>query len=77
VDELIETLRVTLDPQEQTKLYHEIHRLIYEDQPYTFLFMDRATAGRDARLQNVKFYKIRPGVDTREWYSSQPRIIGR
>lgn len=77
VDALIEQLRITLDLQEQIKLYHEIHRLIYEDQPYTFLFMDRATAGRDARLENIKFYKIRPGLDTREWYSSQPRIIGR
>ena len=73
VDKLIEELRVTLDEDKQVELYHQIHRLIYEDQPYTFLFMDKATAGHDARLENISFYKIRPGVDAREWYSTRPR----
>ncbi len=48
-DKLIEKLRVTLDPKEQVGIYHQIHRVIYDDQPYTFLFRDKATAGRDAR----------------------------
>ncbi len=72
VDKLIETLRVTIDPKKQIGIYHRIHRLIYDDQPYTFLFMDKATAGYDARLQNVKTYLIRPCYDTREWYSDAP-----
>ncbi len=76
VDKLIDQLRVTLDTEEQSKLFHQIHQLIYEDQPYTFLFSDVATAGRDARIQNVKFYKIRPGFDTREWFARQPRSGG-
>lgn len=67
VDKLIERLHVTLDEQEQIRLYHKIHRLIYEDQPYIFLFQDKATAGYDARIKNVRFYKIRPSVDSREW----------
>jgi hypothetical protein len=49
--------------------------LIYDDQPYTFLYREKATAGRDARLDNVKFYKIRPSVDTRLWSARQPRLI--
>ncbi len=73
VDKLIEQLRVTLEPEEQIKLYHQIHRLIYDDQPYTFLYREKATAGRDARLDNVKFYKIRPSFDTRLWSARQPR----
>lgn len=76
VDGLIEQLRVTLNEEEQRELYKKIHRLIYEDQPYTFLFSDRATGGYDARLQNVKFYKIRPCYDGREWYSNRPRAVG-
>ncbi|HEX4144855.1 MAG TPA: ABC transporter substrate-binding protein [Pirellulales bacterium] len=74
VDALIEKLRVTLDTEEQSKIAREIHRLIYDDQPYTFLFRDMRTAGRDARLDNVTFYKIRPGYDTREWYGKEPRL---
>jgi len=77
VDKLIEKLRVTMEPEEQSKLYHQIHKAIYDDQPYTFLFQDRGTAGRDARLENIHFYKIRPGYDTREWHSSKPRELGR
>ncbi len=76
VDRLIEQLRVTMDPEEQSKLFRQIHRLIYDDQPYTFLFQEKRTAARDGRLQNVKFYKIRPGYDLREWSSSSPRERG-
>jgi len=76
VDRLIEELRVTMNEEKQHELYKKIHRLIYEDQPYTFLFSDRATGGYDARIQNVKFYKIRPCYDGREWYTNRPRAVG-
>lgn len=72
-DKIIEELRVTMDPAKQTALYRKFHRIIYDDQPYTFLFMDQATAGYDSRLGNVKFYKIRPCIDVREWISKEPR----
>jgi ABC-type transport system substrate-binding protein len=75
VDKLIEELRVTLDKDKQVELYHKIHKHIYDDQPYTFLFMDKQTAGYDPRLENVNFYKIRPGYDSREWTSSRPRAL--
>lgn len=77
VDKLIEQLRVTMDDAEQDKLYHQIHRLIFDDQPYTFLFSERATAGYDTRIENVKFYRIRPCIDTREWHSNRPRLLSR
>ncbi len=78
VDKLIDQLRVTLDPQEQYKLYRQIHRLIYEDQPYTFLFQDKASVMRHSRLENVKLYpKQRPHVDLREWFSREPRLLGQ
>ncbi|MGA2034747.1 MAG: ABC transporter substrate-binding protein [Thermoguttaceae bacterium] len=76
VDKLIEQLRVTMNEDRQAELYRKIHRLIYDDQPYTFLFADKATAGYDARIRNVKFYKIRPCVDSREWSSNRPRAMG-
>lgn len=72
VDKLIEELRVTFDRDKQIELYHEIHRLIYEDQPYTFLLVDMATAGLHGRIENVNFYKIVPGYDAREWYATEP-----
>lgn len=76
VDKLIEQLRVTMDDAEQNKLYHQIHRLIFDDQPYTFLFSEKATAGYDTRIENVKFYRLRPCIDTREWHSNRARLLG-
>ncbi len=70
VDRLIETLRVTFDQAKQRELYHRIHELIYEDQPYAFLFCDRATGGHLSRIKNVKSYRIRPCLDHREWFST-------
>ena len=75
LDKLIDELRVTMDEEKQVELYHKIHRIIYDDQPYTFLFMDRATAGYDARLENISYYKIRPCYDTREWTASSARVL--
>lgn len=78
VDKAIDQLRVTMDESEQVPLYHKIHRLIYEDQPYTFLFAEKATAGIDARIDNVNFYPLlRPHIDLREWYSNSPRSLGK
>ncbi|HWB00799.1 MAG TPA: ABC transporter substrate-binding protein [Pirellulales bacterium] len=69
VDRLVTELRVTFDRKKQIELYHAIHRLIYEDQPYTFLFSEKQTCGYSGRLRNVKFYPDRPCVDYRQWYS--------
>jgi ABC-type transport system substrate-binding protein len=73
-DRLIEQLRVALEPDEQARIAKQIHRAIYDDQPMTFLFREKVTAGRDGRLDNVKFYKIMPGYDVREWFGKTPRI---
>ncbi len=76
VDELIEELRVTFDEKRQLELYHEIFRRIHADQPYTFLFSEKATALQDARIENVRFYRLRPCHDSREWFSTEPRELG-
>jgi peptide/nickel transport system substrate-binding protein len=75
LDKLIEEHRVCMDKQKQIELYHQMHRLIYDDQPYTFLFSEKRTAFGDGRLKNVKFHKVRPGYDSREWTSSKPREL--
>ncbi len=70
MDKLIETLRVTFDPAKQKEMYHRMHRIFYDDQPYAFLFCDKQTGGHLSRIRNVKFYKIRPCLDHREWIST-------
>ena len=68
VDRLIETLRYTLDEKKQIELYHKIHRIIYSDQPYCFLWSRKRLVAYSARLMGVRFYStIWPGSDEREW----------
>jgi ABC-type transport system substrate-binding protein len=69
LDKLIETLRITMDPAKQKELYHQMHKIIYDDQPYAFLFVDKRTGVYNSRIENIKYYKIRPCIDEREWYS--------
>ncbi len=71
VDKLVTELRVTFNRQKQLDLYHRIHELIYEDQPYTFLFSEKQTCGYNGRLQNVNFFPVRPCVDYRKWYAKE------
>ena len=77
VDKLIEELRVTMDASKQTEIYRKIHRILYDEQPYTFLFSEKSTVAYDARIKNLNFYPIRPCIDTREWYSTKPRLLGQ
>jgi len=76
-DKIIEELRVTLDKERQIELMKKFHQVIYDDQPYTFLFMDKATAGRSSRLENIKFYLPRPAVNKLEWTASRARELGK
>ena len=73
VDQLVTKLRVTFDPQQQLTMYHQIHALLYDDQPYTFLFSEKQTCGYNGRLKNIRFYHLSPCFDVRQWYSfSEP-----
>ncbi|MCA9161923.1 MAG: hypothetical protein KDA62_03050 [Planctomycetales bacterium] len=78
VDRLIDELRRTVNEDKQMELYHAIDRQIYDDQPYTFLYIDKALAGVDSRIENMNFYPmLRPHYDSREWYTSEPRLLAQ
>jgi len=53
-DDLIERIRYEYEPAAQAKVCRELHRLIAEEQPYTFLFVSRWTALLDGRLRVVR-----------------------
>lgn len=74
VDKLIDELRGTIDVAKQNELYKALHRTLYEDQAYTFLFSELRTGFYDGRLQNVKAYKIRPCYDDSEWFAKTARM---
>ena len=67
-DEIIETLRNTFDADERVKLQHQFHKIMHEEQPYTFLYSEKVVVATQPRLKNVSFQVIRPHIQTLNWY---------
>lgn len=65
-DSLIETARMTLDEAERNMLFHEVHRILHEQQPYTFLFERPFMRLLDKRFKNVEIHAM--GLNWLEWY---------
>lgn len=67
-DKVIEELRNTFDPEKRTALYRKFHKIIYDDQPYTFMFTRKRCAVWWNNLARVTFNVLRPHDDSRPWY---------
>lgn len=68
VDSLLEEGRRTFDQAKRAEAYHEIHRLIYEDQPYLFLYSADALPIVNSRFKNVESSLIGIGYNFIKWY---------
>jgi|GEM_PF-4449487 len=55
VDELYDNARRTADRTLQRQYYRRIHELIYQDQPYTFLWQNPTLLAVNSRLRGVRF----------------------
>jgi peptide/nickel transport system substrate-binding protein len=65
-DALLEQIRITIDLTESDVLCRKLHRLIHEQQPYTFLFTRPTFRAVDKRFENVNIHKL--GLNYLEWY---------
>ncbi|MBN2581510.1 MAG: peptide-binding protein [Planctomycetes bacterium] len=75
-DRLIEAARVEFDRTKRNELYHKFHRLLHEEQPYTFLFGRRSLAAVHRRFEGVKIHAL--GLDDRDWWTPRDmRIYGQ
>jgi peptide/nickel transport system substrate-binding protein len=70
-DALIEELRVTLDPAKRTELMRAFHRVLHEEQPYTFMFIPKIPFCHRNTIQNAVYAKERPLQDFQVWWSTQ------
>jgi peptide/nickel transport system substrate-binding protein len=68
VDRLIELNRAEFDVQKRIEYAHQIHRLLHEDQPVTFLFTGERLTVVSNRFHNIKPKALRPCVSFYEWY---------
>ena len=67
VDRILEAYRLEFDPEERIKLYNRFQEILYQDQPYAFLFMRTGISSWDRRFQDVTWYKS-GGTDMAEWW---------
>ncbi len=70
LDALIEQARATVDEAQRMPLWQEAERVIYEDQPYTFLTRGKSLVLVDQRMKNVQVTPL--GLNVSEtpigWY---------
>jgi ABC-type transport system substrate-binding protein len=66
-DRLIEGLRESFDPAERTKLFQAFHRLVADEQPYTFFSAKKVVVCTWKEVENVMFAKQFPTINTLPW----------
>jgi ABC-type transport system substrate-binding protein len=59
--------RRTMDPVKRAEIFRKVHRRLYREQPYTFMFTGETLMGIHKRIGNVKAYPVK-GVDRNEWF---------
>jgi len=70
LDKIIDEARRTVDNEKRFKLWHRAHEILWEDQPYTFMFTQKTLRFVDKRIANVQI--ITAGMNERwEWYVPQ------
>jgi ABC-type transport system substrate-binding protein len=70
-DDIIEKGRVTFNDIERAKLFKRFHEILYNEQPYTFLFCLNSIPAWWESVQGVRFSLIRPQNYKGEWYLSE------
>jgi peptide/nickel transport system substrate-binding protein len=65
-DRLIETARMTLDAPKRNALYHQFHRLLHREQPYTFMFDRESLRLVSKRVRGTQVHKM--GMFPMEWW---------
>lgn len=67
-DSLIEAYRNEMDETKRIAMIKEWQKLIYDEQPYTFLWSPRARYIYDKRFKNARWYNIQPSPTYSEWW---------
>ena len=80
LDETIDKARKSLDEPKRMELWRRCHRILHEDQPYTFLFRRKGLLFIDKRIHNVHetkvgFNYVSGWVMPIEWYVPTPLQI--
>jgi ABC-type transport system substrate-binding protein len=67
-DAIIEKLRDTFDRAERIRLSHEFHRIVHDEQPYTFFFDEKNVYCTWNEVKGIVFSKVRPITNSLPWW---------
>ncbi len=71
VDRILVAYRLEFDPAKRKVMYDRLQEILYQEQPYTFLYMPKAVTAWDRRFRDVRWYAS-GGTDQREWWVPAP-----
>jgi peptide/nickel transport system substrate-binding protein len=66
MDKLIEAGRKELNEEKRMEIWHKVHQIIHDEQPYTFLHASMSSAFVNGRFKNTAPYKV--GMNSSDWY---------
>lgn len=66
-DEILEQNRVEFDVDRRKELMHEFQRIVVDEQPYTFLWLQHYPSVYNKRIGNLRFFTVRPGFHPPSW----------
>ncbi|MCX7044651.1 MAG: ABC transporter substrate-binding protein [Candidatus Sumerlaeota bacterium] len=67
-DQIIEKLRVAFDEKERVELFHRFHRILHEEQPYTFFRVPEAVVCWWNEVKRVEIRKTPPQTYSLPWW---------
>ncbi len=68
VDSLIDKAKITMNPEVAKDLWHECQRIIYEDQPFTFIATPYEVNAIRKKFEGVRASPISFFINLRDWY---------
>jgi ABC-type transport system substrate-binding protein len=76
VDRILEEYRVEFDAARRKQLYDRFQEILYAEQPYTFLYMQKAITAWDRRFHGVEWYPSGSTDLLRWWVPAELRKYG-
>jgi len=71
-DSLIMAYKNEMDEAKRIDILKKWQKVIYDDQPYTFLWSGKSRYIYDARFKNARWYNIQPSPSYNEWWVPKP-----
>ena len=73
IDTLLEAGRKTFDQDKRREIYHKIHKILYDEQPYMFLYVPESLPIIASRFEEVMAAPIGIGYNFIDWWTPKAK----